>query len=74
MSFNYNKLRGRIIEKFGKLEMFAKAMCWTRPTLSNHLTGFVEWRQSDICRAINLLELSEGDIQTYFFAYDVKND
>lgn len=72
MSFNYNKLRGRIIEKFGKYSLFAQAMGWTRPTLTNHLAGLVEWRQTDICRALEILELSESDIQTYFFDFTVQ--
>ena len=73
MAFNYNKLKGRIVEVFGSQIEFAKAMDWSGRTLSLKLNGKVSWKQSDIMKAISLLQLSEDDIQDYFFAIEVQS-
>lgn len=73
MAFDYNKLRGRIIEKYGSQVEFAKAMQWSERTLSNKLTGKSVWKQTDICKAICLLGLKECDIQVYFFSIKSSN-
>ena len=67
MSFNYSKLRGRIIEKFETQSRFAVAMGWSERTLSLKLCGSVPWKQTDIARAIECLGLNEEDIPLYFF-------
>lgn len=73
MAFDYNKLRGRIVEKYGSQVTFAKAMKWSERTLSKKINGKIPWKQNDICTAINLLELSENDIQEYFFTLKVQD-
>lgn len=73
MAFDYNKLRGRIVEKYGTQSMFAKSMSWSERTLSRKINGNVMWNQDEICRAVSLLELSEEDIQEYFFTRKVQN-
>lgn len=72
MAFDYRKLRGRIVEIFGSQSEFAKAMKWSERTLSLKMTGKRPWKQRDICKAIELLELSEEDIPAYFFKVDVQ--
>lgn len=75
MSFNYSKLSGRIIEIFGARYKFAEAMGWSERTLSLKMNGRRAWKQSDICKAIRLLKLTEEDIPAYFFTLKVqKND
>ena len=73
MAFDYSKLRGRIIEIFGSQKNFAKAMGWSDRTLSLKMTGVRPWKQKDICKAIELLQLSEQDIPVYFFKPEVQN-
>lgn len=73
MPFNYSKLRGRIIEKYGSQGNFAKAMEWSERTLSYKMQGKRNWTQADICKAISLLGLNEDDIQEYFFNLEVQN-
>ncbi len=73
MAFNYNKLKGRIIEIFGSQLEFAKAMDWSQRTLSLKMNGKVSWKQADICKAVKLLKLSMNDIQDYFFTLEVQN-
>ena len=73
MAFDYSKLRGRIVEKYGSQIEFAKAMNWSERTLSKKINGKISWKQTDICTAIKLLGLSENDIQEYFFVIKVQN-
>lgn len=73
MAFDYSKLRGKIIEKFGSQMAFAKAMEMSERTLSLKLTGKRTWKQPEICLAIKLLELSEDDIREYFFTVKVQD-
>ena len=72
MAFNYNKLRGKIVEIYGSQIEFAKAMKWSEKTLSLKLNGKVPWKQTDIMTAVQILGLSESDIQDYFFAVEVQ--
>lgn len=73
MAFNYSKLKGKIIEIFDAQYKFAKAMGWSERTLSLKINGNRPWKQSDICKAIKLLNLTEEDIPTYFFTHEVQN-
>lgn len=73
MAFDYSKLRGKIVEKFGSQMAFAKAMKMSERTLSLKLTGKRTWKQSEICLAIKFLELSEDDIREYFFTVKVQD-
>ena len=70
--FDYSKLRGRIVEKFGTQGKFAEKMGWSERTMSLKMSGEVQWRQSDIVQAVELLELEQEDISRYFFTYNVK--
>lgn len=73
MAFDYSKLKGKIVEAFGTQQDFAKAMEWSERTLSLKINGRRSWKQSDIMKAIRLLNLSESDIQDYFFDTKVQN-
>ena len=67
MEFDYKKLKGRIIEKYGSQSVFALKMGWSERTLSLKMNNKVFWRQSEISKAVNLLEIEEKEIPTYFF-------
>ena len=73
MQFDYSKLRGRIVEKFGTMSVFAKAMGWSLRTMSLKMTNARFWKQSDIEKAINLLEIDAADIPIYFFVRKVQS-
>lgn len=72
MAFDYNKLRGRIVEIFSTQSNFASAMGWSERTLSLKMNGARPWKQPDICKAIQLLQLATEDIPTYFFTPKVQ--
>lgn len=71
MLFDYQKLLGKVIEKYGKQYVFAKAMSWSERTCSKKLTGQIEWRQSEILKASELLDIKDDEIVTYFFTQKV---
>lgn len=73
MAFNYSKLKGKIVEKYGTQSSFASAMGWSERTLSLKMTCRIPWKQEDIVKAVELLELDESDIPAYFFAREVQN-
>lgn len=73
MAFDYSKLRGKIVEKFGTQTEFSKAMNLSERTMSLKLNGERTWKQDEICKAVGLLELSNEDIQDYFFTPKVQN-
>lgn len=71
MIYDYRKLLGKVIEKYGKQYVFAKAMSWSERTCSKKLTGQIEWRQSEILKACKLLGITENEVVTYFFTLKV---
>ena len=62
MAFDYNKLRGRIVEIFNTQSNFASAMGWSEHILALKMNGMCSWKQIDICKAIQLLKLTIEDI------------
>ncbi len=73
MAFDYSKLRGRIVEKFGSQSDFAKAFGCSERTLSLKMNGKISWKQSEMIKAMSLLGLSGEDIQDYFFTLEVQS-
>lgn len=73
MAFDYSKLKGIIIEKYGSQASFAKAIGISERTLSLKMHGKIAWRQNEIVKAIKALGLSYDDIQNYFFKEKVQN-
>jgi transcriptional regulator with XRE-family HTH domain len=73
MSFDYSKLRGRIVEKCGTLENFAKAAEISSHTISRYLNNKIPWKQTNINTAIQILDIPPEEIPTYFFKPKVQN-
>lgn len=68
MAYEYRKLIGRIIEKFGTRKAFAEYLKLSENSMSKKLNGVTAFSQSDIetwCKALDI-ELSEAGV--YFFA------
>lgn len=70
--YNYDKLNGRIKEKCKTQSNFAKKMGLSERTVSKKLNNEVPFKQPDIARALEVLELDENDIQAYFFNLKVQ--
>ena len=72
MRFDYAKLKGRIKEKYGTQENFAKAIGISQTTISFKINGKAKWQQDEIVKAAKLLEISKKEIVEYFFNYEVQ--
>lgn len=73
MSFDYSKLRGRIVEKFGTLENFSKEVKISNHTISKYMNNKIPWKQTNISKAVQVLEIPPEEIPSYFFTVNVQN-
>ena len=67
MAFDYRKLLGRITEKLGSQSEFARRMELSERTISLKLRGKVPFKQTEIIKASDVLEIDPSEISTYFF-------
>ena len=74
MAFNYNKLIGRIIEKYGTRRAFAEAVGFSENTISKKLSGKMAITTDDIQKwsSKEFLDIEANDIPDYFFAHLVQ--
>ena len=70
MAYNYRKLIGRIIEKYGSRAAFAKAAKMAERTLSRKLNNKAKLSQDEIALWCTLLEIPETEAYLYFFTPD----
>lgn len=64
---HFPKLRGRIVEIYGKTMLFEKDMEMNHVTLSNKLTGKTDWKREEMIRACELLQIPLTEAYLYFF-------
>ncbi len=67
MGYTYNKLKGRIKEKYGTQENFAKALGVSQQCVSQKLLGKVGFSQKDIEQWAKLLGISKREYGRFFF-------
>ncbi len=72
--YDYSKLDGRITEKCKTQACFAEKMGWSEHTASRKLTNKLSWKQCEIEKALEILELTKEDIPSYFFTLNVQTD
>ena len=72
MAYCYDKLKGKIVEVFGTRKRFSDAMGISEVTITHKLQGKIQWKQSEILKACELLNIPLGDIPAYFFALKVQ--
>lgn len=68
LPYKYNKLRGRIVEKYGTQDEFARTIGISRNSLSLKMTGKTGISQTDIIKWCQLLDIKADEIGQYFFA------
>lgn len=70
MAFDYSKLRGRIVEKFGSISAFSEAYGITSVSMSMKLNGKIAFSQDDIMKMSKseFLDIQPNEIHEYFFA------
>lgn len=66
-SYERNKLRGRIVEKYRSQAAFAKEIGITKYALSRKMTGKTTISQDDMIRWCVLLDIDRDEIGEYFF-------
>jgi hypothetical protein len=71
MTKDFNKLRGRIVEKFGTNKAFCEYLNRTPDWLSRRLNNQIEFNADDICIIVEALEIDPQDIYLYFFCHNV---
>lgn len=65
--YDYSKLRGRIVEKFGTISAFTEALGSSTVTVSAKLNNKSGFSRSDIEHWSELLEIPFVEIGLYFF-------
>ena len=67
MAFEYQKLKGRIVEKFGTQGKFAKTLGVHQNTVSRKMKGEIAFTREDMLIWAELLGIERKDIGNYFF-------
>lgn len=75
MKFDYSKLLGRIVEKFGSQRAFAEACGFSENTISKKLSGQMAITTKDIINwsSKDLLDIEVTKIPEYFFTPKVQD-
>lgn len=71
MAFDYSKLRGRIVEKFGSQSAFANAIGKQEQAVSAKLNNRVGITKDEIIEWSEVLGIDPDDYARYFFAKEV---
>lgn len=71
IKYNYSKLLGRLTEYGLNRDNFADKIGIKRTSLYKRLESKVEFKQSEIQRAVFVLGLTDSDIPEYFFNTNV---
>lgn len=71
MSYDYNKLRGKIKEVCGTQFIFSEKLGIGRVSLSQRLNNRLEFSQDEMLRACDILGIDRQDIPIYFFTLKV---
>lgn len=66
--YNYNKLKGRVVEKIGNLSKYAESLNLSYTALNQKLTSKVYFKQSEISISCEILDIPDDEIKAYFFS------
>lgn len=67
MNYSYNKLIGKIVEKYGTRKKFAEIIQMSENSLSLKLNGKTGFSQEDIDQWAKLLDIDVAEYGSYFF-------
>lgn len=73
MSHNYRKLQGKIVEICGSQRNFAKQIGLSERSISLKLNDVIPFKQTEIEKAIEVLNIDLQEIPSYFFDCKVQN-
>lgn len=74
IEFDYSKLVGRIVEKFGTRSAFAEAAGMADSVVSYRLNNKTRWTMDEIARIIlpDCLDIATEEIGVYFYTPKVR--
>lgn len=67
MAFDYSKLKGKIVEKYGNQTNFVKEFGVSENTFSRKMNNKVRFTPDDIIKISYMLNISKDEIGEYFF-------
>lgn len=67
MAFDYSKLRGRMVEKFGSQTAFVRKFGVSENTFSQKMNCKVRFTSDDIVKITDMLDIPSDEIGVYFF-------
>ncbi len=67
MIYDYSKLIGSIREKFKTQANFARALNISETSLNLRLNNHRDWSQSEMIKAMKLLDIDNKELKEYFF-------
>lgn len=70
--FNYNKLKGRIIELGYTISDIAKLLEVSKTSIYERLNGNIPFKDYEIYRICNFLGIKDTEIEQYFFNLKVR--
>lgn len=71
MGFNFNKLRGKIVEKYGSQTAFVREFGVSENTFSQKMNNKVRFSADDILKITKMLDIPGDEIGEYFFTTKV---
>lgn len=72
MEFDYSKLRGRIVEKFGSIEAFSSETSISNISVSKKLNNKVPISRADMIEWSNLLEIPVEEYGLFYCTEKLK--
>lgn len=72
--YDYSKLQGKIVEKFKNNGNFAVKMGLSERTISLKINNKVDFKQNEITKACELLNIPNSKINDYFFTKFVQKN
>ena len=68
LGFEYRKLRGRIVEKYGTLNAFFELLDISKIQASKKINGRSGFSQKDVVEWCGLLDIALKDVGQFFYA------
>lgn len=72
MAYDYRKLLGRIVERVGTQKRFAELIGLSEHSVSQKLNNALGWKQEEIRKICEILEIPPVEVHSYFFTEQVQ--
>ena len=72
--FDYSKLRGRIVEKYGSISKFSEKLSKSRTSVDLKLNNKVDISRAEILEWSKLLDINAYEYSSYFFTEKLNSE